>query len=977
MADFPVSYKDTSYDEIDKSVEAKLNLPAGLLSSIRLNGEKSNADQVSVKTKNGLGGGATTPYQIMPKTRIDALKAYKIDAKLSPENAALVAGNLLKDSLSRNNNDVSSAIAEYHGGTNRKNWGDITKAYVKRVADGLVTNAQAGESAIADSAAPKSLLDESKAFKTANQDAATPSSPDNPPNDLIEEAKAFKEQYELIKEAKAFKAQYKAPPSLLDKVGDVFTGSLRKTPESAALPEWTSMPELSEMSWASAKTGLGTVVAPANEVAKIIKHNYPDAQIRKDAKGNNIITSSIDHKDYVIPPGISAGDLPRALAGIGAFFLGGEVLAPVLGGSATTVGGMAASGAATQAGIEATQAATGGDFNTEDVVGAAAIPPIFHVIGKGLGAAGSHVMDAFKKLLPNPEPIITQVPADVAAAAARSEPLIQAAMPKAAPILEAQPHLNISAGDDATAAADDALAAQKQATYDALPQEVPAVPTLTNVELGDLAQKATSGVTGKKAATEKLASEASIDAEVQAAAKDLGFVLEPDQMTTNDQFRRLVGHTRSQVGSDAEARGIASVEASAKKADEVMVALGSNGKDISSISENVRSSLAKTRTDLETQSDVLYKQVDAAVLPETKVQLPNLKALLETTVKGLGGKSGLKPQELKLLNLTNGKVSYLRLTRERQDIGSALAGKESPYGSVGEANLKQLYGALAKDQHVAVVANGGEVLGNQFKIANQLVAKRKALEKRIINAFGKDNDGSIVPALRSSIAAGAKGSVAGLAKILKVIPPELHQEAIATSLATLASEGEKFSFNKFATLYRGLRQNTEVYKIVVSGLGKGSHETLNKLYMVANGIAKAQGALISTGKANQAFFGADNILSSVVKAAAGGGLKIAAGAAGDAMGAGGFGTGAAVMNIIMKAKTPVAKAVGDLITSPEFKAVAEEAATKQKVNPSLVKKMAHSKAFKEFLNKINHPMSISDREKWIIQSLQAANEETQ
>ena len=89
MSDFANSFKDVSYDSIDKGVEAKLGLPDGLLSSIRLNGEKSNNNQVS-------SANARTPYQIIPKTRIAALKAYKIDPYLSPENAAEVAETYLK-----------------------------------------------------------------------------------------------------------------------------------------------------------------------------------------------------------------------------------------------------------------------------------------------------------------------------------------------------------------------------------------------------------------------------------------------------------------------------------------------------------------------------------------------------------------------------------------------------------------------------------------------------------------------------------------------------------------------------------------------------------------------------------------------------------------------------------------------------------------------------------------------------------------
>ena len=126
MASAPNSYKDPYWTQLASVTEQKLGLPDGLLASIVTKGERSNADQVSE-------AGAKTPFQIIPATRKAAIDKYGIDPYLSPENAAEVAGLLLKDSLKRNDGDVASAVGEYHGGTDRANWGPRTKAYVQRV----------------------------------------------------------------------------------------------------------------------------------------------------------------------------------------------------------------------------------------------------------------------------------------------------------------------------------------------------------------------------------------------------------------------------------------------------------------------------------------------------------------------------------------------------------------------------------------------------------------------------------------------------------------------------------------------------------------------------------------------------------------------------------------------------------------------------------------------------------------------------
>jgi hypothetical protein len=125
------SYKDPFYADLSDRVERKLGLPSGLLHTIVTRGERSNASQVSE-------AGARTVFQVIPQTRNAVLKKHGIDAYLSPENAAEVAGLLLKESLQRNKGDVSAAVAEYHGGTNKRAHGPINRAYVNRVMTALV-----------------------------------------------------------------------------------------------------------------------------------------------------------------------------------------------------------------------------------------------------------------------------------------------------------------------------------------------------------------------------------------------------------------------------------------------------------------------------------------------------------------------------------------------------------------------------------------------------------------------------------------------------------------------------------------------------------------------------------------------------------------------------------------------------------------------------------------------------------------------
>ncbi|MCA8326133.1 transglycosylase SLT domain-containing protein [Burkholderia cepacia] len=122
---WPTSYKDPAYAAADQQASSAVGIPPGLLSAIRMQGERSNADQIS-------SANAATPYQITPPTRDAILKQTGVDAYSSPQAAAYSAAYLLKQNLGRYGGDPVQAVAAYHGGTDQANWGSKTMAYAKR-----------------------------------------------------------------------------------------------------------------------------------------------------------------------------------------------------------------------------------------------------------------------------------------------------------------------------------------------------------------------------------------------------------------------------------------------------------------------------------------------------------------------------------------------------------------------------------------------------------------------------------------------------------------------------------------------------------------------------------------------------------------------------------------------------------------------------------------------------------------------------
>jgi hypothetical protein len=737
-----------------------------------------------------------------------------------------------------------------------------------------------------------------------------------------------------------------------ESVGEMVTGRARATPETQALPEWTGMPELNQMSVASLKSALGTLVSNPQETVQILKANFPGIEARQDAKGNFILRSSVDQKEYAIPPGFSVGDIPRALGGLLAFTPAGR---------ATTLPGAVAAGAGTQAVIEATQAGTGGRFDTGEVVTAGAAGGAGQVVQRAVQAAAPAVKRTVQRVTGRPAaPAVAP-----AAPAARIEPTMEPTPAPAAPTAPAAP----AGASMGTAMAPEAAPVSQVATE-------------AFEEVGDLVRKASGSGPGSAAAKAKLADAAQVNPEARAAAERLGMDLPFDVFSDNPQVRAAVGLTRSVAGGEAEAAWVNTVRTAIGKADDVVQQFDAafiEGRPApGATSQRILDSLNSTRTQLFDNADVIYKRVDATIPKTATVQFPRLTQTLDEVLAEVGEK-GLSAQEKKLYELaTDPAVTYGRLLREKNLIGQAMAGKESPYGNMAAGDLKRLYGALAEDQLTNVGQIGGDALRQELRAANLLTAKRKALENRIVGAFGKESDGSVATLMQSAIKSASKGDAAQFNKLLKVVPPELRKETIATALASVASSGRAaqegaFGFAEFAKAYRGLRANPPVYKQIVEALGKDADPVLRDLYEVSKRITDARAQVLTTGKANQALveaMKAEGLLGKVMQSTTA--QRVVTGAA-SAIPGGGF-VAPDIVQFMSKGNTDAVKAAGKLFASDDFQKLAVEAATKTEPSQAAIRRTAASKAFADFANAVKLPQSLDARVQWLQSAVQTGRQ---
>ena len=717
-------------------------------------------------------------------------------------------------------------------------------------------------------------------------------------------------------------------------IAESVTGRARATPETQALPEWTGMPELNQMSVASFKTALGTLMSNPKETVQILQANFPGVGVRQDEKGNFILRSSVDQQEYAIPPGFTMGDVPKAVGALAAF-------TPV--GRAATIPGAIIGAGATQAVIEGTQAATGGEISPAEIGIAAATGPA----GQILQRVAPPVVQTVKKVAQR----VTGRPAAAPAPAVAPGAPMGAAMAPEAP----------------TAA---------PAVASVAPPVAPVVAEVTQESVNDLVQKAAGTGFGSAGARDRLADLAQVNVAAKEAADRLGIQLPADVFSDNPQVRAAAGLTRSVAGGEAEAAWRNTVTQAVDKADDVIKQFdatfveGAVAPGV--VSQKIKDSLTKTRADLNTQAGKVYDAVDEVVPKTSIVDLPKLKATLDA-IKAEVTEEGMSAAERKLANMIErGNVTYGLLKREKGLIGKALNNMESPYGSMAEADLKRLYAALADDQLTNVGNIGGEELRQQLRAANLIYAKERALGKRIVNAFGQDIEGSVANKMRTAITGAAKGDAGEFNRLLKTVPEDLRKETLATALASVtrsARGAEKggFGFSEFATIYPKLRANPPVYKTIVDTLGKDSANVLRDLFEVSKRITEARANVLTTGKANQAFANAEGLIGKVMESSI---TQRAATAAAGLVPGGGL-VAPDIIQFMSKSSAERIKAAGKLFADDGFQKLAIEAATKGTPSANSIRRTAMSQSFQNFADAAKIPKALDARIQWLQTATQA------
>jgi hypothetical protein len=1041
----PNDYRDPYWQNlIDQEASNWPNVPRGLVSNIILRGERTRNDQVS-------SAGARGVVQIIPPTRNAIVEQTGRDPYLTPENSIFGAFFLLDQSLRRNRGDVSAAVSEYHGGTNRANWGPITRAYTNRVMAGLnnppePVASQESRAALQDRVAQRQQQEQqrnplTRVYEAYRAGELTPEEQKQfeddvrgnrvmlPPNGallgelprgLTAPSRAFeapqplldaytsgrlsrneKIEFErdvgkgIVKVPEGFKLEKTEELGLLGSVREAVTGEDRRVASTEALPDWTGMPELNQRpDYLSARFMTGTdpqaimrtalMASTPEESVKIITANNPSIQVRQDDRGNYVMRSAIDGKEYAIKPGIRGSDIPRAAGTVAAFTPAGR--------ARTITGGIAATGA-TQAGIEATQVAAGGTFNPEDVATAAAlggaIPAAARVL-PGIGPLATATMERLRLRRPAgaapelpPQGPGGPPPAGMAAAAPEPPPAGPAGpgaaarppMPGAGAMPEPPPAAPRPAAPGAAMAPEVPPATPR-----------PAAPAMSPYDIAQEARAASRGGIGSQAATQRLAAAAAPDAETVAAAQRLGIAehLQPGHVTTSQSYRALEQVLRSIPGSALRAQEVEGLKAVSSRATQLLDDMGRMPR--SDLNANVKTALQDTVDKMGTKADELYKRLREVIPARTQATPESTLSFINRRLEDLGGKrAALTSLERRILTRLSPKddgtgPTYALTDDLRREAGRATRG-QGPFKDADTGLAKLLYNSLSNDTAAVAERFGAKELSDTAKA---IVRQRKGIEDDMVALFGRDLSNSLLARMDQGFQGVTKGDVTKLAEFISAVPKDMRQQVMASGLASAFNKAAldgSLNFSTYATWWKGLEQNRQAMTLIMSNLPRESRQQLRDLAKVSEGISLSLGETIKTGRLGTGvdvirdqLQPADTLAQRVFQVAQRSAVGAPLEALTTGMGMPGTGLAAGITSALMKTgKSEPLKAADTLLASPEFqnmaKATVEQSAPKME---QAARRMAQSRAFQDFAEKAAAPRELGAATQWIMSATQAA-----
>lgn len=581
-------------------------------------------------------------------------------------------------------------------------------------------------------------------------------------------------------------------PGIIDSIADAFTGESKETRATEELPE---LPEAA--GFLSSENPLDVAkVAPAlltttepQEMADILKENFPNIGIQYDEKGNIIAGNNATGDRVVLnKPGMSKMDIANIL-GIGSLATAASVVAPAASGAAKVAQAAGQSGAMTSA-MEGAQAALGGDFDASNVV--------IDMLTAGAGEA----VPAYLK------------------------------------------HLIGKKDTQAAGLVDEAVTAEASRVADDLSPE--AQGARQTELLSDVAKQAQKGAPD----VSQIASDVAPRKEITEAAErlDIADSLTPAQTSGSQQYREIEGALAAVPGSQLSAQQAETYKQIGKKADELITEFGGT-LDKSDLSESLKTDVLSHIDTLGKSTEKVYSEVNAAIPKQASVDLSTLTKDIEQEAIDLQGVENLEPLQKRILEISEGgQPSYALVDKIRKQVGQAIGKGQGAFKDQETGMLKNIYSKLTDAQELTASDHGA---GELWEAGKALTKQRKELEDHATKLMGKDLSGSIMPKIGGAMKKLSKGDYGDYDRMMKSIPPSRQQEVVLTALNDVfrnpQSRDKSLNPTTFSKWYEDLNRNSAAKKRIVNYLPDEAKQRLEDIYQVSKGISDASQQKVKTG----------------------------------------------------------------------------------------------------------------------------------
>ncbi|MEO9497714.1 MAG: hypothetical protein ABJG42_24785 [Vibrio splendidus] len=432
----------------------------------------------------------------------------------------------------------------------------------------------------------------------------------------------------------------------------------------------------------------------------------------------------------------------------------------------------------------------------------------------------------------------------------------------------------------------------------------------------------------QKATPEEVAALVDSDPKIMQAIESLEIDAEPvfSQLSRNQQYREVEGGLRAMPGSDLNAQAIRFVEATKRKADELIETFG-GVKDKALLSDQFREDTLRTIDDLAESANEVYGQIDAGVKKSETAVPESTIDFLYSKADELGGIDNLQPKFKKLIRDLEENPTIGLIDQRRKDMGQAAFKNSGLFKDAEEGFAKAIYGRLTDDMNSILESKGMKEISDTGKA---LVKERKLLEGNLQSLLGKQLSKDLTTVLGSATKGLSQGRVKQFVDTVNKIPEEYRQRAVVTSLNDVfrgrGQSMDAFNANDYLKFWNELQRNPRARTALFKELPKGSRGALAGLAEISKGINQSDRNVIRTGVI-QSFFEPNTGL--VSKMLGNTGRALAATKAGPA----GSALYSAVSDLLSQSTSP-SQRVASLIATPQFQNTVKMAINEKVTNPA-------------------------------------------